>query len=92
MTQPSNLKMLGKRVLLQKIEEAPPEEGKLVLINPSRDEPSYYLVVGIGEDPSIHVKVGDKVILDRYGRRELVLDETTYVYVPSDEILAILCD
>lgn len=92
-----NLKPIGDRLVLKKQEK---EEEKtfsgIVLPSSAKEAPVYAKVIAIGseveEDEKMkgNIKVGDKVIYSKYSGTEIKLDDTEYILVKYEDILAVV--
>lgn len=80
-------KVIGKNILVTKIEREPVKNG---LIIPVQVQESDYdaLVVAVGNDVS-QIKVDDVVILNTYRGITLKRDNITYIVIGEDEIVAV---
>ncbi|HHU92679.1 MAG TPA: co-chaperone GroES [Halanaerobiaceae bacterium] len=73
-------------------------KGGLVLPDTAREEkPQQGEVVAIGnevtpENGEAPVKVGDKVIFDKYAGNKITLNEEEYVILSIDDVLAVIED
>ncbi len=94
----STLKPLGSRVILQRLEEEENLKGGIILPDTAKKKQETAQVVAIGKGKAlkdgsyapIPVKVGDKVLIDKYSGQEVTLDDEEYVIVKSDDIIAII--
>ena len=92
-----NLKPIGDRLVLKKQEK---EEEKtfsgIVLPSSAKEAPVYAEVLAIGseveEDEKMkgNIKVGDKVIYSKYAGTEIKLEDTDYILVKYEDILAVI--
>lgn len=88
---------LGDRVVLkQSVPEETTKSG-IVLPSQAKEKPQYAEVVEVGpgivEDGKkipMEVKIGDKVIYQRYAGTEVKLGEDEYILVKQTDILAIV--
>ena len=81
---------LGNRVLLQFTKEPDPEPGTLILPDSLSKKERYLEVVAIGSSDSIQVKVGDKIILDKYAHQEVEIEDERYFLAKAEDILAVI--
>lgn len=92
------IKPLGDRVLIQTIEEAEQIRGGIIIPDSAKEKPSEARVVAIGTGKHddngklipFHVKVGDKVIVSKYGGTEVKLGDEKYTIVSQDDILGVI--
>lgn len=88
-----DIKPLGRRVLVQEVEEEEEEEvteGGIVLPDSAKSEDNYIKaeVLAVGTDESIEVEVGDKVILSSFSGTEIEVDEQEMKVIKNKNILA----
>lgn len=89
-----DIKPLGRRVLVQEVEEPEEEEevteGGIVLPDSAKDEDNYIRaeVLAIGTDDKIEVKVGDEVILSSFSGTEIEVDQKDMKIIKNKDILA----
>lgn len=89
---------LGDRVLVQRIEEAEQVRGGIIIPDSAKEKPQEASVVAIGngkkdDDGKVlpfSVKVGDKVLLTKYGGTEVKLNDADYLIVREDDILGVI--
>jgi len=94
----ANLKPLGDKVVVQLVEQEEktasgiylpdsakkkPQEGKIIAIGGGR-------VLDSGERNTLAVKVGDRVLISKYGGNEVTVDGQDYTILDEDQIYAIL--
>ncbi|MCF7891152.1 co-chaperone GroES [Candidatus Bipolaricaulota bacterium] len=89
-----DIKPLGRRVLVQEVEEPEEEEevteGGIVLPDSAKDEDNYIRaeVLAVGTDDSIEVDVGDEVILSSFSGTEIEVDQKEMKIIKNKDILA----
>ncbi len=94
----SQIKPLGNRVLLKRIEEDEQVKGGIIIPDTAKEKPQEAEVVALGtgkkgEDGSDHafsVAAGDRVLTSKYGGTEVKLGDIDYILVEEDDILAIV--
>ena len=91
------LQPLGDRVILKRIDNAEQKTaGGIVLPDTAREKPQEAEVIAVGPGKlddngkriAMDVKVGDKVIIAKWGGTEIKLEGAEYVIVSEDDILA----
>jgi len=93
-----NLKPLGDRVLVEPVEEKEVKKGGIIIPDSAKEKPTEALVVALGTGKTdddgkkipFEVKVGDRVLISKYGGTEIKLDDKEYKLLNSDDILAIV--
>src|SRR5271155_3667613 len=89
---------LGDRVLVQPIEEGEVKKGGIIIPDTAKEKPQEAKVIAIGtgktdEDGKkrpFEVKVGDRVLISKYGGTEIKIDGNQYQVLREDDILGIL--
>lgn len=91
-----NLKPLGDRVIIKKIEAEEKTASGIVLPDSAKEEPQIAEVLAIGADISNddkkkdQIKVNDKVIFSEYAGTEVKLEGENYTILKLNDILAIV--
>lgn len=90
----SNLKIqpMGARVLIQPLEQESKTSSGLFLPETAKEKPQTGLVVAIGDDEDIKLKVNDKVLFAKYTGTEFKLDGQEYLLMECSDVLAKLLD
>ena len=89
---------LGDRVLVEPAEEKEVKKGGIIIPDSAKEKPSESVVVALGTGKTddsgnkipFEVKVGDTVLVSKYGGTEIKLDGKDYKILNSDDILAIV--
>ncbi len=79
---------LGARVLVQPLEGESRTPSGIILPESAKEKPQTGLVIAIGDDESIKVKVDDKVLYAKYTGAEIKLDGIEYLLMDQNDILA----
>ncbi len=84
------VKPLGDRVLI-KVEEAETKTASgLYIPDTAQEKTQTGNVIAVGEDEMIVVKIGDKVMYDKYAGTTVSIDGTDHLLVSSADILAVV--
>ena len=94
----ANIKPLGQRVLVKRIEADAISAGGIVLPDTAKEKPQEAEVLSLGtggkddngKDIAFTVKVGDKVLISKYGGTEVKVDGESYLIMREDDILGII--
>jgi chaperonin GroES len=96
----ANMKIhpVGDRILIQYAEEKEQIKGGVIIPDSAKEKPQEAKIIALGsgrkdKDGAVipfEVKVGDKVLVARYGGAEVKLDEKKYTLVREDDILGLL--
>ena len=82
------LKPLSDRVVAQKDQpETTTKSG--ILLGEAKEAPAYAVVVSVGPD-DISIKPGDKIVYKNYSTTDVKLDNTDYIIVKEEDVLATL--
>ena len=93
-----NVKPLGDRVLVEPVEEKEVKKGGIIIPDSAKEKPTEGVVRALGtgktnEDGTktpFEVKVGDRVLISKYGGTEIKIDGKEYKLLNSDDILAVV--
>ncbi|CDF58772.1 co-chaperone GroES [Thermobrachium celere] len=92
-----NLRPLGDRVVIKKIEAEETTKSGIVLPGSAKEKPQMAEVIAVGpggyvdgKEVKMEVKVGDKVIFSKYAGNEVKIDGVEYTILRQDDILAIV--
>lgn len=91
-----NIKPLGDRVVIKKIEAEEKTSSGIVLPSSAKEEPQMAEVLAIGGDitnddkKKDQIKVGDKVIFSKYAGTEIKVDKEEVTILKLNEILAVV--
>ncbi len=94
------IKPLGDRVLVEPIEEEEVREGGIIIPDTAREKPTEAIVRALGTGKTddegkkvpFEVKVGDRVLISKYGGTEVKVDDKEYKILSTEDILAIIED
>lgn len=82
------LKPLQDRVVAKK-EEPQTTTKSGILLGEAKEAPSYAVVESVGPEVK-NVKKGDKIIYKQYSTTEVKLDESDYIILKEEDILAVV--
>lgn len=91
-----NLRPLGDRVVIKKVEVEEKTKSGIVLPSSAKEQPQMAEVVALGSDitnddkKKEQIKVGDKVIFSKYAGTEVKIDGEELTILKLNEILAIV--
>jgi len=93
-----NIKPLGDRVLVKPLEEKEISKGGIIIPDSAKEKPQEAQVVALGTGKrdddgkfvEFTVKVGDKVLVSKYGGTEVKVEGETYTIMREDDILGIV--
>ena len=92
------LQPVGDHILIQFRKEKEQVRGGVIIPDSAQEKPQEAKVIAVGSGHRLkggsiapfEVKVGDEVLVARYGGADVRLDEQKYTLVREDDILAIL--
>jgi len=93
-----NVKPLGDRVLVEQVEEKEVKKGGIIIPDSAKEKPSEGVIRALGtgkkdEDGKVHafeVKVGDRVLVSKYGGTEIKIDGKEYKIFNADDLIAVI--
>ena len=94
----ANIKPLGQRVLVKRIDAEETTAGGIVVPDTAKEKPQEALVVSLGtggkddkgNDIEFTVKVGDKVLISKYGGTDVKIDGEDMLIISESDILGIV--
>jgi chaperonin GroES len=84
-----NFQPLGKRVLVQRLEEATTTASGIIIPDNAKEKPSSGTVVAISKEVET-VSTGDKVVFGKYAGNELTIDGKSYLIIETDDLFGII--
>ncbi len=92
------IKPLGDRILVKPLEAEEEKKGGIIIPDTAKEKPQEGVVRALGTGKTddngkkvpFEVKVGDRVLVSKYGGTEIKLDGKEYKLMGSDDLLAIL--
>ena len=92
-----NIKPLGDRVVIQKLEAETTTNSGILLTGTAKEQPQEAKVVAIGPGAMVEgkrvpmdVQVGNKVLYSKYAGTDVKVDGEEYIILKQDDILAIV--
>ena len=93
-----NIKPIGDRVLVQHIEEKEQVRGGIIIPDSAKEKPQEAKVIALGtgkkdENGKVtpcEVKVGDKVLISKYGGTEVKINNEEHLIISESDILGIV--
>ncbi len=93
----SKIRPLGARVLVEPIEEKEVSKGGIIIPDTAKEKPMEGKVIALGikrdedgKEMSFDVKVGDVVLLPKYGGTEIKIDGKEYQLVREEDLLGVV--
>ena len=84
-----NFQPLGKRVLIERVEEAKTTASGIYIPDSAKEKPSQGKVLAVSKEVE-DVSVNDTVVFGKYSGSELTLEGTTYLVIEVDDLLGIV--
>ncbi|MCI7789606.1 MAG: co-chaperone GroES [Lachnospiraceae bacterium] len=88
---------LGDRVVLKQLVAEETTKSGIVLPGQNKEMPQQAEVIAVGpggvvdgKEVKMEVKVGDQVIYSKYSGTEVKIEETEYIIVKQNDILAVI--
>ncbi len=91
-----NLKPLGDRVVIKKVEVEEKTKSGIVLPSTAKEQPQMAEVVAVGDEiandekKKDQIKANDKVIFSKYAGTEIKVDGVEYTILKLNDILAVV--
>jgi chaperonin GroES len=92
-----NVKPLGDRVVIKNMEMEETTKSGIVLPGSAKEKPQVAEILAVGpggvvdgEEVTMEVEVGDKVIFSKYAGTEIKIDGEELIIVRQNDILAIV--
>ena len=94
----SKFRPLHDRVVVKRIDAEEKTKGGIIIPDSAKEKPQEAKVIALGtgkknDDGKVtpfEVKVGDRVLISKYGGTEVKLDEKKYTLVREDDILGVI--
>ena len=94
----ANITPIGERVLVKLVSEQEEVRGGIIIPDSAKEKPQTAEVVALGTGKtdkdgkklSFEVKVGDKVLISKYGGTEIKIGDQLYNLLREDDILGII--
>lgn len=94
----TEIKPLGNRVLAKRIEQEKPLKGGIILPDSAKKKQEVAEVIacgpgGLSKDGHLipmPVKVGDKILLDKYSCLDIQFNDQDLIIIKADDIVAIV--
>ncbi len=83
-----NIQPMGARVLIRPMEQENKTSSGLLLPETAKEKPQTGLVVAVGDDEEIKLKVNDKVLFAKYTGTDFKMDGVDYLLLESSDVLA----
>lgn len=88
MSNKLNLQPMGTRILIQPLDQESKTASGLLLPETAKEKPQTGLVIAVGDDGEIKLKVNDKVLFAKYSGTEFKMDGTEYLLLEAGDVLA----
>ena len=88
-----SLKPLFDRVVIRNIETEEVTKGGILLTSAAKEKPQMAEVIAVGpgeKDVEMVVKVGDKVVYQKYAGTEVKIDGQEVIVIKQSDILAVV--
>ena len=93
-----NITPLGDRVLVKSVDDDEQVKGGIIIPDSAKEKPQQATIIALGtgkkdddgNDVPFQVKVGDVVLVSKYGGTEVKFDDEIYQLLREDDILGIL--
>lgn len=79
---------MGSRILVRPLEQEAKTSSGLYIPETAKEKPQTGLVVAIGDDEDIKLKVDDKILFAKYSGTEFKMDGMDYLLMECSDVLA----
>jgi chaperonin GroES len=92
-----NVRPLHDRLIVQRLEDAAPRKGAIIIPDSAKEKPQHgkVLAAGLGRPQpngkrvALDVKAGDVILFGKYAGQEIKLEGVEYLIMKEDDVLAI---
>ena len=92
------LRPLGDRILVKRVEADDVVRGGIIIPDSAKEKPQEGIVVALGEGRKtksgkvlpFEVKVGDRVMIEKYTGSEITIEGDEYTIIKEDGVLAVI--
>jgi chaperonin GroES len=92
------IRPIGDRVLVKHLDDKEQVRGGIIIPDSAKEKPQEAEVIALGTGKrnddgklqAFEVKVGDRVLVSKYGGTEVKLDEQKFTLVREDDILGVI--
>jgi chaperonin GroES len=89
---------LADRILVERLEETETKKGSIIIPDSAKEKPQQGKVLAVGtgkvDDKGnripMDVKKGDTILFGKYSGSEIRMDDTEYLIMREDDVLAII--
>jgi chaperonin GroES len=93
-----NIRPLHDRVLVKRVEQEEQVRGGIIIPDTAKEKPQEAEVIAVGpgkltddgKRSPMDVQTGDRILMGKYSGSEIKIDDTDYVILREDEILAVI--
>jgi chaperonin GroES len=86
------IKPLGDRILVRVLQVEERTKGGIYIPQTAQEKTQQGVVEEVGDFQDIKVKVGQKIIYDKYAGTQIKIDDVDYLILRNDDVLAIVED
>jgi len=79
---------LGARVVIEALEQEGQTASGIYIPETAKEKPQSGVVVAVGDDEDIKLKVGDKVMFAKYSGTDFKFENKDYVLMECNDVLA----
>jgi chaperonin GroES len=92
------LRPLHDRILVERLEQSEQKKGGIIIPDSAKEKPQRGTVVAVGNGKRLEngqitpldVKAGDQILFGKYSGSEVTVDDTEYLILREDEVLAVV--
>ena len=84
-----NFEPLGKRVLVERLEEATTTSSGIIIPDNAKEKPSQGTVVAVSKEVD-NINVNDTVVFGKYAGNEFTFEGKDYLVIDTDDLFGIV--
>ena len=92
------IRPLGDRILIKRMEEDEVKKGGIIIPDTAKEKPMQAKVIALGSGKKndegkiipFEVKKGDNVLIGKYAGTDVKFDDTEYLIIREEDVLAII--
>jgi len=91
------IKPLSDHLLVKRADAKDTVKGGIIIPDSAKEKPQEAVVIAVGPGKleegkriALEVKVGDKVLINKYGGTEVTIEDEKYLIIREDDVIAIV--
>ncbi len=84
------IRPIGERIVVKPLEAVTKTPSGLYIPETAKEKPNQGEVLAVGKLEDVEIKVGDKVLYDKYAGTKVEFDDEEYIILEKNQILAVV--